>query len=147
MKTLHRHKPAREMTCEMDVVWRVTGFLVSEGYRIRHEVPNMGQSADIAATRGRWLTLVEAKVRDWRRALSQCVAHEQVADFICIAIAVETASRDLADEVAQRGYGLILCPLSNGHCEWVVRPVQNPNIWPPQRKRLVSLMRKIGYVH
>lgn len=106
----------------------------------------MGQSADIAATRGRWLTMIEAKVRDWRRALHQCLAHEQVADFICLAIGVESASDELVDGARQRGYGLILCPPSSESCTWIVRPSRNRGVWRPQRIHLMSLARKISYV-
>lgn len=132
---------------ESEVVRRVTDLLVSENYRVRHEVPNMGQSADIVATRGNCVTFIEAKVRDWRRALQQCVAHQQVADFICIAVATKSVSDALISEIETCGYGLILCYPNNGHCEWIKLPRRNENIWRPQRQRLVSLMRKIEYVY
>jgi hypothetical protein len=147
MKTSFSKQTGRNSLLENEVVRQVTDFLISEDYRVRHEVPNMGQSADIVATRGNWVTFVEAKVRDWRCALRQCVAHEQVADFICVAVATVSASKALVAEIETCGYGLILCCPSKGHCEWVMPPRRNGKIWRPQRQRLVSLMRKIEYAY
>ncbi len=130
---------------ERELVQRVTDLLVSQGYRVRHEVPNMGQSADIVATKPGLLMFVEAKVRDWRRALSQCVAHEQVADFICIALGTNSVSEEALSQVAARGYGLISFSLGERSCAWVHTPRRNEKVWSPQRRRAVSLMRNIEY--
>ena len=147
MKILPNKQSGRYFFRENEVVRQVTNLLMAEDYRVRHEVPNMGQSADIVATKGSWVTFIEAKVRDWRRALQQCVAHKQVADFICIAVAMESVSDALVVEIETRGYGLILCYPNNGRCEWIKPPRRNENVWRPQRQRLVSLMRKIEYAH
>jgi hypothetical protein len=145
MKTLRRKKSVATPPSEVEVVRAVTELLVSERYRVRHEVPNMGQSVDIVATRARWLTCVEAKVKNWRRAIAQCLAHEQVADFICIAIGIESVSDDLLSKVGTSGYGLILYRPSDGRCTWVRTPERNRRVWQPQRRRLVSIMREIDY--
>ncbi|MBE3037700.1 MAG: hypothetical protein IMZ62_02645 [Chloroflexi bacterium] len=147
MKTLHNRNDTTVPVAESDVVGAVTKLLVGERYRVRHEVPNMGQSVDIVATRGSWLTCVEAKVGKWRRALAQCLAHEQVADFICIAIAAESAGDELLREVSKSGYGLIVYRPSNRSCDWARPPDRNAKVWRPQRRRLMSLMRKIAYAH
>ena len=147
MKTSHSKKNSERSVPEHRVVQAVTDLLVAQRYRVRHEVPNMGQSVDIVATRGSWLTCVEAKVRDWSRAISQCLAHEQVADFICIAIGIESVSEGLLRRVASYGYGLIVYRLSDGTCTWVRAPDRNRRVWQPQRRRLASNMRKIDYAH
>lgn len=132
---------------EHEVVAGVTDLLVSERYRVRHEVPNMGQSADIVATRGKWVTFIEAKVRDWRRAMLQCRAHEQVADFICIAVGAKALSDELLRQSKARGYGVISYRGQDHYCGWVFPPARNERVWAPQRQRLARVMRKIPYAH
>lgn len=130
---------------EAELVEAVQLFLAADGYRVRSEVPNMGQSVDLVATRGRWITMIEAKMRDWRRALIQCQAHEVVADFICIAMAACTVSNELAHAAEARGYGVISCNPVDGTCQWALRPARNGNIWLPQRRHIAQAMRKIEY--
>jgi len=105
----------------------------------------MGQSADIVATRGRWVTFIEAKVAHWRRALAQCQAHEQVADFICVALASVSLADEFLRTARERGYGVIHCDLPGEKCEWVVRPQKNRNVWGPQRKHWSRFLRTIDY--
>ena len=122
-----------------------TRFLSQQGYRLRTEVPNMGQSADIVATRGRWVTFIEVKVHDWRRGLAQCRAHQQVADFICLVVGTKSISTSLMDEVKTVGYGLIQC--SDGcECRWIIDPARNLFFWRPQRQKLSGIQRTISYV-
>jgi hypothetical protein len=118
--------------------------LRTEGYRVRLEVPNMGQSVDLVATRGRWVTAIEAKLRDWPRAVSQCRAHEAVADFICVAIATLEVPVGLADAAESSGYGIIHYTTETG-LEWVLRPRQNRLIWIPQRQRFAEAVRRVSY--
>ena len=44
---------------EQDFTIEIGNFLQKQKYRIRHEVPNMGQSLDILASRIRWVTAIE----------------------------------------------------------------------------------------
>ncbi len=113
---------------------------------MRLEVPNMGQSADVVATRGRWVTFIEAKKHDWRRALEQCKAHEQVADFICIALGTKSISDAAREEALAAGYGLIHFETSD-RCTWVVHPQRNTDLWRPQRDRLSRVLKGIGHVN
>ena len=130
---------------EEAIVRRLVAHLTAQGYRVRIEVPNMGQSADVVATRNRWVTVIEAKRRDWRRAILQCRAHEQVADFVCIAIGTVTVSDALREEAEQAGYGLIHCPPEPMSCMWILTPRRNANVWAPQRERLGEVLKEIEY--
>lgn len=132
---------------EDKVVALVVSLLRHDGYRVRREVSNMGQSADIVATRGRWVTFVEAKVGHWRRALGQCQAHEQVADFVCVALAASGVPEEFLKMSRQRGYGIIHCAIDELTCRWVTRPVRNASVWRPERKRWARLLRTIEYAH
>ncbi len=132
---------------EAHLVRGLVRFLTGEGYRVRLEVPNMGQSADLVASRSRWLTFVEAKRHDWRRALEQCRAHEAVADYICVAISLRSASDALLQDIKEVGYGLIRCDLALQTCEWVLQPSRNTKVWPPQRRRLLAAMKAIDYAN
>src|SRR5437763_1397047 len=106
---------------EADLVDRLAHSLKDQGYRVRMEVSNMGQSIDMVATRGRWVTVIEAKLQNWRRALRQCLAHEQVADYICIAIASVTVSDSLAEEARRSGYGIIHYCRGSQEFRWVLK--------------------------
>lgn len=122
-------------------------FLSDDGYRVRLEVPNMGQCADVVGTRNRWVTFFEAKVRDWSRALEQCRAHESVADYVCLAVAMKSVPDRLRSELEVSGYGLVVCDIVERRCEWMVQPRRNSDVWPPQRKRLAAAMRDIQHEH
>ena len=143
MSTKTSRRPIRG---EWGVVRVVTAFLASEGYRVRHEVSNMGQSVDVVATRGRWITAIEAKRKDWRRALDQCRAHTVVADYVCVALCAEEPSPRLIAELAQSGFGLLLVSPSSGLCRWHSAPQRNRSVWEPQRRRLSASMRGVEYV-
>lgn len=136
-KTAHEHL----------VVRRLVSMLRRQRYRVREEVPNMGQSADIVATKGRWLTFVEAKVSNWRRAIQQCRAHEHVADFICIAVASSFMSAEFLASAKDLGYGVIQCKGGTGQCRWVLRARRNKRTWRPQRRHFAKALRKIDYAN
>jgi len=131
---------------EQDFTIEIGHFLQKQNYRIRHEVPNMGQSLDILASRSRWVTAIEAKLENWKRALKQCRAHELVADYICIAIATKKVSQELEIEIRQRGYGLIHFNRNGNECDWAITPRRNLKVWSAQRKVLSRNLRGIAYV-
>lgn len=137
----------QKIESERDLVESLLGYLRQEGYKVRIEVPNMGQSADIVAVRGRWVTFIEAKMTDWERALDQCRAHEQVADFICVAVASQKPSEQLLDAAMASGYGVIHCDRATGECTWILRPERNASVWRPERLRLAKHLKAISYAH
>ncbi|KKL84560.1 hypothetical protein LCGC14_1963540 [marine sediment metagenome] len=137
---------AREIRTEAMVVDVLCAFLAKEGYRVRTEVPNMGQSMDVGATRNRWFTAIEAKLRDWRSAFGQCRAHELVADFICVAVGTKSVSPLLLQEATSKGYGVIHVNLATGQCSWAERPQRNERVWSAQRRRLSANLRGIEHV-
>jgi len=141
-----KKSPEPSIACESDVVRAVTQFLSDSGYRVRAEVPNMGQSADLVATRGRWVTFIEAKMKDWRRALDQCRALEHVADFICLAVRCDSPSETLLKAVRDSGYGLIGVSPGAGDVRWHHPPALNRRVWPPQRRALSGNLREIRHV-
>lgn len=130
---------------EQDFTIEIEEFLQVQRYNIRCEVPNMGQSIDILASKSRWTTAIEAKLTNWKRALAQCKAHELVADYICIAIATKSVSKDLELEVKERGYGLIHFDSRNSKCVWVIKPRRNTKVWPAQRRLFGRNLRGIEY--
>lgn len=134
----------KPLTKEHQLVSKLIEFLKSENYRVRLEVPNLGQSVDLVATRGRWVTLIEVKIHDWRTAIKQCRAHEHVADFICIAVGTNTVSETACREVENLGYGLIHYT-GNGQFSWILQPERNRLLWKPQRGKLSLALREIEY--
>lgn len=130
---------------ENDLVDLLVDFLSRNGYKVRLEVPNMGQCADLVGTRNRWVTFFEAKTRDWPRALEQCKAHESVADYVCLAVAMKSVPERLERELHETGYGLVVCNMEHNQCEWLVQPRRNESVWRPQRKRLAAAMKRIAH--
>lgn len=137
-------KTTKRTTPESELVAGVAYFLLSQGYNVRSEVPSLGQSADLVATKGRWVTFIEVKAKDWRRALEQCRAHSLVADYICIALGTKDVSDSAKENAAESGIGLIHVA-SCGSCEWVLRPSVNSNVWKPQRQQLSKTLRVLSY--
>jgi len=132
-------------TSEGRLVGGLVRFLLASDYRVRLEVPNMGQSVDIVATRGRWATFIEVKATDWKRALRQCRSHECVADYVCVAIGTRSVSTALLDAARGRGYGVLHCLAEEEQCMWVVKPRLNKKKWPPQRKQLGKDLKAISH--
>ena len=130
---------------EFSLVNSVTGHLQSEGYGVRLEVSNMGQSIDVVATRNRWVTAIEAKRSDWRRALVQCRAHVLVADYITVALGLKKPPAELVDALHDNGWGLLMLDQATDKWQWTIRPRKNDRIWGPQRRRFIHDLRKIGY--
>ena len=143
MNSLYKHD--QPTGGEQKLVVELTRFLKDKNYNVRLEVPNLGQSVDIVATRGRWVTLIEVKVHDWRTAMSQCRAHELVADFVCIVVGTKRISHKAIHEIGTKGYGLIHYD-KEGHFKWILQPERNQFIWRPQREKLSLVLRKINYV-
>lgn len=131
----------------MSLVKCLVRFLKKHGYRVRLEISNMGQSADVVATRGRWVMVVEAKLKDWSRAMRQCQAHEQVADYIAVAVALAAVPPGLDREARELGYGILHFSGKNGTIRWVVRPRLNRRVWAPQRRQWARSLKEVPYVH
>lgn len=132
---------------EDELVVILSKTLEEEGYRIRLEVANLRRSADLVATRGRWVTFVEAKLKDWRRGLRQCRCHEQVADYICLAVAVRKIPSELLIEAEDRGYGILQYDSVEGHFSWIRHPSANQNIWRPQRRYWSKQFKRMKHAY
>lgn len=130
---------------EHELVSMLVNKLRREGFRVTTEVSNMGQSADVVAIKGRWVTVVEVKAQNWARAIQQCRAHEQIADFVCVAIASASVSKRLEKFVEEAGYGLLHYSREQHDFEWVIRPQQNKGVWRPQRRHWSRSRRRFGY--
>jgi hypothetical protein len=105
----------------------------------------MGQSIDVVATKNRWITAIEAKRSNWRRALEQCRAHALVADYIMVALALKKAPAELAEALRQRGWGLLMYDAGTEAWRWEIRPRRNDRIWHPQRRRFSENLRRVSY--
>ena len=139
-KTRRRPEP-REDT----VVAAVMQFLGGSGYRVRTEVSSLGQSADIIATRGRWITAVEVKVGNRQRALQQCRAHEVIADFVVVAIGATSISSTFRALATASGYGIIRVDPGGAACDWALAPRRSRRVWKPERLRFSSRLRAVRY--
>lgn len=128
------------------VVQRVVEFLRDAKYRVVCEVPSMGQSIDIVATKGRWLTCIEVKLSDWKRGLMQCRAHRVVADYVVLVVASARApTLPLVEEATARRLGIIHFNRSTDSCDWTLKPKRIKELWLPQRRVLSSMVRELGH--
>jgi Holliday junction resolvase len=132
---------------EAKVVGDLAQWLTTTGYRVRTEVSLLGKSVDVVGIRGRWVTLFEAKVSDWRRAIQQCEGHDTVADYICIVIASARVADHFKHEASRRGYGIIHYSRRTGALSWICKPIRNTRVWRPQRKLWSLSSGKITYGH
>jgi hypothetical protein len=127
------------------LVCSATKYLSNEGYRVRQEVSNMGQSIDIVATRNGLVTAIEAKISNWRRALQQCKAHALVVDFIVIALKIKKVPIELLNTLNANGWGLLIYNNQNDDWHWEVKPLQNNRIWVPQQRYFLEGLEKVNY--
>lgn len=132
---------------EFLLVCSATKYLFEEGYRVRLEVSNMGQSIDIVATKNEKVTAIEAKINNWRRALQQCKAHALVVDFIVIALAQKKIPAELLNTLNTNGWGLLVYDKRNDTWCWEVKPMKNNRIWLPQRNHFLKGLEKVSYVN
>ena len=137
----------RKALDESKMVDRLVLFLKKNNYRVRLEISNMGQSADVVATRGRWVTAIEAKIKDWSRALHQCQAHEQIADYICVAVALADIPKNLETQARALGYGVLHYSKTRNSFKWVLYPQLNRNVWAPQRRLWSRGLKGVPYVN
>jgi len=145
MSAVSRRKRVDRFETEADLVNAIIPFLQSEGHKVRREVPNLSQSVDIVATRGRWVTFIEAKMHNWRRGLHQCRGHLNVADYLCLVLGSKRIPPELEAKAKHQGYGIIRVDPRNRKCGWFLRPRLNRGVWPAERKRWARTLRKIDY--
>lgn len=128
---------------ETELISKVTDFLIQHDYKVRLEVPNSGQSADLVAEKMDCILIVEAKLKNWRRALVQCKTHENIADRVCIAWGAKGVPDKLLGEVKKLGYGIIHCSGQAGICEWKVKPQRNMKVWHAQRNHWEKFLKEV----
>ena len=115
---------------------KIISYLRRKKYSVFIEIPNMGQSVDLVAQRGRWLTFVEVKLNNWNRALTQCKNHEIVADYIYVAIATKSVSVRFLEISEKKGYGILHYDHKSNKVSVVLEAKHNKKVWEPQRKIL-----------
>lgn len=135
-------------TSEFGLVRSLTAFFEAQGYDVRLEVSNMGQSIDLVAIKGkgrRLATAIEAKRTNWRRALSQCRAHALVCDYIAVALALKSVPVELRTRLEISGWGLLMYDYAAATWYWEIRPKKNTHIWQPQRRRFLATLREFTH--
>ena len=128
------------------IVDALTSHLRASGYSIRLEVPSLGQSIDLVATRGRWLTAVEAKLRNWKRVLAQAKTHLIVADYVYVAVSYKRMPPGLVSAAREMGIGVFNIDLQKRVCLEIIAPERTRILWRPERRRLARRMRRIAHV-
>lgn len=104
----------------------------------------MGQSVDLIAVKDDCVVAVEVKIHDWSRAITQCRAHELVADFIYVGVATSSVSERFFREAQSRGYGIFHFDQSRESIVEVLPPHQREGLWSGQRKVLEGSLKRIS---
>ena len=133
----------KDLISESQLVEKVVCFLTKQDYEIELEIPSMGRHIDLVAVKQGLITAIEAKISNKKRVLEQCVHHDIVADFICIAWGAKNVASSLFHEADKRGYGIIHCP-PHSRCSWVLQPVKNEKLWESQKRVLINSWRTIA---
>jgi len=121
-------------TCEAEQVNIIVKYYESLGYDVTTEVPNMNQYVDIVAIKDGLMTCIEAKLRDWKRAVKQCEPHVFVSDYIYIVIGTKIVSTGLIESAKEKGYGVIHCSMWDGKIKMVLESIKHTKYWLPQRE-------------
>lgn len=135
--------PYKKFESENCLILKIAEFLGMDGYKVRLEVPNSGQSADLVAEKNNCILIIEGKLKNWKRALAQCKTHENVADFVSIAWGGKGISIELVNEAKKRGYGILHCSGQDGICGWSVLPQKNKHIWCAQREHWEKFLKEV----
>lgn len=129
---------------ELEMVSTIMDYFREKKFIVWKEVPNMGQSADIVALKNHRYIFIEAKMKNWERAIEQCKAHELVADYIYIAIATENVSDNFNQKANSLGYGIIHINKKNKQFNISLRAKMNEKTWDPQREIFRTNLNKIN---
>jgi hypothetical protein len=97
---------------EEKLVHRVAWQLRRSGYIVTAEVPVGMRSVDLfCVERETGTTLaVEAKLKDWRRAIRQAEAYKFAADFVYLALPEEAVSQKCLTACEKAGIGIFEVP-------------------------------------
>lgn len=110
---------------------RLVDVLVSDlriRYAVRREVSHYEKRIDVVAycPMVQELTAIEAKSKDWQRALQQAMLNLTATDYSYIAIWSESAHRVCRSLLDEFGIGLIVVGTSWGAVERVVEARRSP---------------------
>ncbi len=133
----------KKINSENNIIELLNDYYNKNNFIVKNEVPNMGQSVDIVAKKGRWITCIEAKLFNWNRAIQQCNAHELVADFIYIAVSTKSISKNLHEKAKKKGYGLIHINPFNGEINIQLKAIKNNKYWVPQRNNFNRFFKEV----
>ncbi len=133
------------MTAEASLYPKFGRFLQNRGWRVAYQIPPRPGSPrrfDIVGVKPRKeeVTVVEVKVKDFRRALDQAKSRQFVADFVYVGFPLPYAKRvfrDRALDLEPDGVGLL--GLRNRVHELVV-PRPSKIVDPQRRKRLLKMV-------
>ena len=122
------------MSTEASMVPNVGEYFSRKGWKVSREVKLRGRVADIVATKGREIAVVEVKgsIGDARLGLEQALHYGHGSNFAYLAVPVEKGDQGLVSSCRNLGVGLILV---DGGVREVVKPVR--------REALASVQRAI----
>lgn len=109
---------------EYEVVERVETYMKKKKFKTYREVPALDKKIDIVGVRNREIWAVEAKVKDWKRALQQAVTDRLFVDRVYVALWHEFAGR--ADEEIYGKFGIGIMSV-DGSVE-IIKPAKKSKI-------------------
>ncbi len=135
------YSPAEQLVSEELLVRRLAWLFRNIGYVVAMEVPVATRLADVYCVHpGTGTTIaIEAKLRDWGRALRQAQVYKLAADFSYIALPQQAISDDCVAACSAQGIGAIGLP-KRGRARLVLAAT------PSHHQQPVLVQRALSYV-
>ena len=107
------------------------------------EVPVYGRSIDVCEFDGKYVTIIEFKLHDWRKALLQLNQTMTVSDFNYICMVKPKTFKcieTIKNEFRKYGFGVIFY---DGVFVVHLDSIRNKKIWRSEKNRLVKRMKEM----
>ena len=137
-----RTKP-RQAPNEYELVCDSYSRIIKEGDSLAcMEAPTLGRAIDLVLYRGRSLTSIEFKLKDWKRALKQARDHRLVADYAYVCMPSKSLTSEIEKGFKDAGVGLFFY-VSKGKCPFkeVIPAPKSSEVWNAARKRLIAYIK------
>lgn len=97
-----------EVSTEAELVGTLRGYLTEPGHIVLEEVRSHGRARiDLLLWDGECLIGIEAKLRDWNKAIGQAALNRQCVDRSYVAMCSQNVTTTLLAEAARFGLGVM----------------------------------------
>lgn len=123
---------------EADLVSQVRRHLTERGIETLGEVPFYSRSVDFVLLNP--LTAVEAKLRDWRKALTQAQHHLWGYDYSYVLLPKRKVTEKMRNALEEKGIGLYLW---DGFLIEAIPAMKSTQVWEPARRQILRFIEEL----